>query len=66
MEAEPTRSSETVVPYITTRRHNPEDHDLNHHHQNLKSLIIYVRLSKAMHVVGLLHFLVGLYRFRYR
>jgi hypothetical protein len=22
-------SSETFVPYITTRRHNPEDHDLN-------------------------------------
>jgi hypothetical protein len=40
------RSSETSVSYITTRHHNPEDHDLDfHRHENLESIVLYVYLT---------------------
>jgi len=30
-------TSETLVSYNTTRRHNPEDLDLKHHRESLKT-----------------------------
>jgi hypothetical protein len=39
LKMEAARAAETLVSYhITTRRHNPEDYDLNlHRHENFKS-----------------------------
>jgi hypothetical protein len=50
VEMEAAMSSETSVSYrITTRRHNPEDRDLNlHRHEDLNSRMYEVSLSVMM------------------
>jgi hypothetical protein len=43
-------TSETLVSYITTRRHNPEDLDLKHRRESLKTRIRFLKYITEAHL----------------